>query len=109
MRYLIAQKPVHKVRLDYGSTNVGIGAWVAVVASMPVPACGVELFNASGSTLKISTGAIGLEDASELPYYVLPGGSSILLPLEFSSGQRLSVRAVDVVANVGSLVMNFFG
>lgn len=108
MSRMLARNPVYKFMLTLSSTNITTAAWLQLVASMPVPTGAVEIFNGSNSIIKISSGAAGLENASELPYYVLPGGSSILLPIEFAKGSRLSAKAADVTADVGSIVFNFF-
>ena len=107
MSKLINRPPVHRVLLDYSSTNVTSAAWVEVEDSLPAPANGVELFNGSGSILELAKGASGSEVAVQ--YYILPGGSSIFLPLSFAKLTRLAVKAVDLTADNGHLVMNFFG
>lgn len=108
MSKLVSRPPVKKVILDYASNNVGPSAYVEVVSSMNVPANGLEIFNGSGSVMTIARGAAGLE--VPVPYYILPGGSNIFLPLEFSNGDRISVKTADsTTAAIGSLVLNFFG
>lgn len=111
MSRMLARKPVAKYRLDYSLSNLpDTATWVAVIAATTQPCSAMEIFNASAATLKISTGAAGLENAGELPYYVLPGGSSILLPIEVAKGGRISVKAVDQTpVSVGTLVLNLFG
>lgn len=109
MRYLIAQKPTYKFSHNYTTTPVTTSAWQEIISAMPSPACAVEIFSASAATIKLSVGDAGDEDNHEINYYVIPGGSSILLPLEFSRGSRLSAKAVDSDADSGSLVLNFFG
>lgn len=103
-----ARRPLKKFRHAFGSTNVTTSAWVELIASMDKPASYVEIFNSSGSILKLSTGAAASEDSYEIPYYVLPNGSSILLPIEFANLKRISAKAVDVDATMGSLILNFF-
>ena len=105
----IARTPVGKHFHSYASTNVGTLAWVEIISATTFPSSAVEIFSASGSTIKLSLGAAGDEDAEEIKYYVLPGGSSILLPIEIPRGKRISAKAVDATADVGSLVLNFFG
>jgi hypothetical protein len=99
---------VKKFRHAFGSTNVNTTAWVEIIASLDTPASYVEVFNSSGAILKLSTGAAAAEDDSEIAYYILPNGSAIMLPMEFGNGQRISARAIDANATVGSLVLNFF-
>jgi hypothetical protein len=106
---LLARTPVHKFRHSYVATNVTTAAWVEVISSLPQPVSAVEIYDSSGKIIKLSIGASGEEDANELDYYITPGGSGILLPLEFSKGARISAKAVDDDADVGSLIFNFFG
>lgn len=105
---LLARTPVGKHSHSYVSTPVTSTAWVEIIASLSFPCDAVEIFSAAGATIKLSLGAAGDEDNHEIPYYVLPGGSSILLPLKISRGQRISARSIDLDADAGSLVLNFF-
>jgi hypothetical protein len=105
----MARTPIYKFYHSYSSTNVTTGAWVELIASLQYPASAVEIFNGTGAIVKLSIGAAAAEDASEIPYYIIPGGSSIMLPLGFSREARISARAVDQDATTGTLVLNFFG
>lgn len=112
MRGLLAYKPVVTVRNDNATNPITDAAWAQIVAALGKPASAVEIYNPSGVTMRISTGAAGLEDASELPYSILPGGSSILMPMDgIRNGARISLKAVDAGANVNTniLVLNFLG
>ena len=106
---LLARKPIGKIRHDFAATNVTTAAWVQISSSCPSPCSALEIFNGGGSILKISTGTAGNEDASELPYYILPGGSELVLPFELNKSKRISVKAVDLSSTAGSLVLNLFG
>lgn len=108
---LLARRPVGKLQIDLssGGTPISTGAWVQLFAATPVPCCAVELFNGTGSILKLSTGTAGNEAASELPYFVLPNGSNILLPWEIAKGLPISAIAVDNATTVGRLILNLFG
>jgi hypothetical protein len=108
MSRMLARKPIYKFRHSISTTNITLAAWVQVLASMPVAVGAMEIFNSSGQILKLSLGAAGVEDASEINYYVLPNGSPILIPIEVSKGKRLSAKAVDGNAAVGDLIFNFF-
>lgn len=103
---VISRKPVETNRLDLTTTNVGAAAWVQLVAATLQPCSAVEVFNGSNNALLIATGAAGSEAA--IPYTVLPGGSSILLPWEIAKGSRIAVKSVSGTANLGLLVMNKF-
>lgn len=106
---LLSRAPVTTATLDTSSTNITTAAWVQLVASLPKACSSVEIFNPSGATLIVSTGAASAEDASIVPYTIVPGGSSILLPLEIAKGSRVSLKSIDQTANSGLFVMNFFG
>ena len=108
MSRMLARKPVYKFRQSLAAANIGTATWVQLIAVMPVPASAVEIFNGSNSTIKLSAGAAGAEDAAEISYYVLPGGSAILLPIEFAKGSRIAAKSADTNANIGSLILNFF-
>lgn len=91
------------VRNDYTSTNVTTSAYVQLVASTAVEIHSLEIFDSSGSTLKIAIGAA----ASEVDQFlVFPGGNGrrdIVIP----AGQRISIKAVSATASVGELSINF--
>jgi len=91
------------------TTNILTASWTQFVASLGWSCCAVEVFNPSPATIQLSTGTAGNESTAIVPYTILPGGSSILLPLEIKSGTRLSLKAVDQIANTGYFIMNFFG
>jgi hypothetical protein len=110
MRHLLAQKPVAKFRYDYASAPVTTTVWVELLAALTQPACAMEIYDGSGKIMKLALAAAGDEDNKEIPYYIIPGGSSILLPVDgLSKGQRLAIKAVDADATENSLIINFFG
>ena len=108
---LLAKNPVGKLQFDLSSagTPVGLVSWVQLTTATPAPFCAVEIFNGTGSILKLSTGLPGAEAASEVLYFVLPNGSHILLPWEVAKGKPISVIAVDTATNSGRLILNLFG
>lgn len=109
---ILARQPVGKLQVDLSSatgTPIGTGAWVQIFSALPAPCCALEIFNGTGSILRLSTGTPGNELASELPYYVLPNGSHILLPITIAKGLPISVIAVDQPTVNGRLVINLFG
>lgn len=106
---LLARKPVGKVRLDTSSTNITTSAWTTITETIPAGTTAIEIFNSSSSVIKLSTGTAGNEDASELNFYVLPGGTEGLIPIELSKNARLAGKAVDTSATVGQIVINFYG
>jgi hypothetical protein len=107
---LLARNPVATVQYNFASGAIGTGAWVQIVASLPKACSAIEIFNPSGSTLKLSTGAATKEGANVVPYTILPGGSAILLAIEIAQKTPLSLEAVDQsTGTTGILTMNFFG
>lgn len=88
---------------DYSSTNVTTGAFVELVAALGVTAVGLEIFDSSGETLELATGAAASEVRKML---IMPGGNSGVIPVSIASGTRLSVRAVSANATVGRLNIN---
>ncbi len=103
------RKPVFKYRHSFLTTNVGSAAWVEIVSSLSQPASEVEFYNSSSKIIKLSTGIVGSEDASELKYYILPFGHAIIVQQGFSKTARISAKTVEGTANEGDLVFNFFG
>jgi len=104
----IHRKPAGKIRHSYVATNVTTSAWVQISASIPATASSVQIFDSSGKIIKLSTGTAGNEDASELNYYIFPGGADGVLRIPFTVGDRLSAKAVDNTAQYGDLILNFF-
>lgn len=110
MRPLLAHKAVGKITVDFSVTNVGTAAWVQISAAFPAPCVALEIFNATGTTFKVSNGAPGAEDAGELPFYILPGGDApALIPMEISKNKPISLKAVDIAVNSSRLTMNLYG
>lgn len=106
---MLAGYPIKKHSHDYAASPVDSSAWVEVITAMDMPCSAIEIFSAAGATLKMSLGDAGDEDAHEIPYYILPGGSGIMLPINIAKGKRISVKSIDIDADAGSLVLNFFG
>lgn len=80
-----------------------------LVAAMDTPVSAIEVFNGSGSVLKLSKAPTGQESTGELSYYLIPGTSSGVIPVEIPRGATLSIAAVDKDVVDGSLVINCFG
>lgn len=106
---ILAHRPYGTIPNNLATNPITAAAWAVLSASLPFPACAIEIFNPSGSTIQLSIGAAGLEAANLIPYTILPGGSSIFLPMELKKGVRLSAKAIDADANAGYFTMNFFG
>lgn len=108
-RQLLARRPVARLRIDYFVLNIVTGSWTEILSATTQPFDAVEIFSATASIIELSTGELGQENSSIVPYYILPGGSGILLPYNLKKGARLSARAVDTAALKGNLILNFFG
>jgi hypothetical protein len=108
---ILAHRPYGTIPNNLTTNPINVGTWTVLSAALPWPACAIEIFNPSGSTIQISTGVAGQESNPNnlIPYTILPGGSSILLPIELKKGIRLSASAIDMAATAGYFTMNFFG
>ena len=107
---LLAKKALGKIRLSYASTNVTTSAWAEVTASIPETALMIEIFSSTGTPIKLSVASAGNEDSGELPFYVFPGGTDGLIPVDnFVKSQRLAAKAIDSNATTGSLLINLYG
>lgn len=104
-------KPVETIRVDMASTAITTAAWLQISAALHLGACAMEVFNPSGSTMIMSQGPIGSEDAAVnlFPWTIIPGGTTGLVPLESHAGKPLSLKAVDADASLGILVVNIYG
>lgn len=96
---------VTTVRNDYSSVNVTTGAWVQLVASLSATVNMIEIFDSSGQTLEIGTGAV----ASETRLIILTPGGNGQVPVTIASGTRVSIRAISATASSGELDINFYG
>lgn len=102
------RKPVKTVTLDMSGANITTSAWVQILAAASnLYGCSaIEVFNPSGSSIQIATGAAASEVA--LPMTILPGGTSGPVPFEISGGKRISLKAIDANVTSGLFVINFF-
>lgn len=101
----IGRTAADKARNDYTSVNVTTSAYVTLDASLAAEAHEVEIFDSSGQTLVLATGAA----ASEVDQvYILPGGNG-RIPLRIAAGTRTSIKAVSGTASAGEIDVNFYG
>jgi hypothetical protein len=89
-------------RQDYTVTPVTTGAWVQIIASTSATIKQLYIFDSSGSVMQLGVGGAGSEVAK---INIPPGGSSVGWPLTITAGTRLSIRALDVDATVGQIVI----
>ena len=123
IRGVNARRPVWSLRYNIGTGNITTGAWTQILASVPYGVSALEIFNGSGSIIKISNGTPGNEVAGLIPYTILPGGSVAVVPFDTSTdkasslgpiipgprkGLPLTCQAQDVNATTGYLVLNAF-
>lgn len=93
------------VRNDYTGTNVTTGAYVELIASTTSDCTKMRIFDSSGQTLKIATGAA----ASEVDLFlVFPGGNEEI-EVNIPSGTRISIQAVSATAASGEISINLIG
>lgn len=96
--------PVQLIRNVYSVTSVTAAAWVELDSAVNENISEIEIFDSSGQTLKLGTGASGSE--ADL-IYIMPGGNGKIECL-ISKGVRLSVRAVSGTASTGELTINLY-
>lgn len=87
-------------RNDYTSTSVTTGAWVQLIASTAAVINQLYLFDSSGQTLELGTGAGGAETRKLI---IPPGGIDGPVNIAIPAGTRIAVRAVSATASVGEL------
>lgn len=104
---LAIRKPTATLAIDTSGTNITTSAYVQLTASLSAPCSMIEVFNQSGSLIKLAIGASGHE--VDIPYTIPSGGSNQLLTIEIAKGVRLSAKAVDANQTTGYLVINCFG
>lgn len=93
-------------RHDYGVTPVTTGAWVELLSSVGFgEILEIEIFDSSGQTLELGTGAALSETRLLL---IFPGGNG-RVSVRIPTTTRLAIRAVSGTANAGELCMNLYG
>lgn len=93
------------VRNDYSSVNVTTAAYTQLIASTAAEYQEIEIFDSSGQTLKLATGAAASEVDRLL---IFPGGNG-RIKFRIASGTRIAIRAVSATASVGEVSINFYG
>lgn len=92
-------------RNAYASTNVTTGAWVQLIASTAAVINQLYLFDSSGQTLELGTGAAASETRKLI---IPPGGIDGPVNIAIPAGTRISVRAVSGTASTGELTLTGF-
>lgn len=93
---------VELIRNVYSSVNVTTAAYVQLVASTSGEINWIDIFDSSGETLVLATGAAAAEVDQ---VYIFPGGNQ-KIPLQIAAGTRISVKAISATASVGELLIN---
>lgn len=93
-------------RNDYSSVNVTTGAWVQLIASTAGDCHTLYLFDSSGQTLELGSGAMSSESRILI---IPPGGLDGAVPLYIPTGTRLSLRAISGTASVGEIDVTLLG
>lgn len=88
----------------YSSTNVTTTAFVQLVASTASATSLIEVFDSSGQTMALATGAAGSE---VIQCYIFPGGQG-QIPISIAAGTRVSIEAVSANATTGEIDINFW-
>jgi len=91
-------------RLDYTVTPVTTAAYTQLVASIATATKEIEIFDSSGQTLYLATGAPGSEVDQIL---IFPGGNGrvrLIIPL----GSRVSIKSVSATASDGEIDVNWY-
>lgn len=88
----------------YSTTNVTTTAFVQLVASTTSATSLIEVFDSSGQTMALATGAAGLE---VIQCYIFPGGQG-QIPISIAAGTRVSIEAVSANATTGEIDINFW-
>jgi hypothetical protein len=103
---IAAGKTCHnRVRIDYSSTSVLTSAYTQVLASTSSAISEVEIFDSSGNTMILATGAPSSEGEV---LYIVPGGNG-RVPVKIASGTRVAIKALSGNATSGEIVINFYG
>jgi len=92
-------------RNDYSSVNVTTSAYVTLIASTATEYHEIQIFDSSGQTLKLATGAA----ASEVDKIIIPPGGTNPIKLRIASGTRISIKAVSATASVGEIDVQLLG
>jgi len=87
-------------RRDYSSSSVATGSYTQLEASTTSAISKLQIFDSSGQTLVLATGAA----ASEVDqFYIPPGGIDI--DIDIPSGTRISIKAISATADAGEITI----
>lgn len=89
-------------RNDYGTVNLTTSAYVQVTASTTGAINRLYIADTSGSAIILATGGAGSE-VDQL--YIGPGGSDAPYELNIPTGTRVAIKALDVNATSGQIII----
>jgi hypothetical protein len=93
------------VRNDCSSVNITTAAYVQLTASLGASVNCMQVFDTSGQSFVIATGAA----ASEVDqFYVPPGCDGVIFPIVIASATRVAIKAVSGNATSGEVLVNFW-
>ena len=87
---------------DYTGGSVTTSAYQTVVGSTANKCTQLYIADTSGSAMILAVGGVGSE-VDQL--YIGPGGSDSPYELAVASGSRVSIKALDVTASVGRMII----
>lgn len=97
--------PLSHIRHDYSSGTVTTAAYTELLAATPgVQANTLEIFDSSGQTLVLATGASGSEIDR---LYITPGGNGPVR-VAIPPSTRLSIKAISASASSGEIDLNVY-
>lgn len=88
---------------SYASTSVTSSSYVTLVVATPITISKLMVTDSSGQLMKIAVGPVG----HEVDLFSCPVSGSIVIPIYLTSGQRLSVKAINTTASSGYNVVSF--
>jgi hypothetical protein len=91
------------LRYNYASGTVTTSAYTQILASLVIATSNLWIADTSGSAIILATGAAGSESDQ---LYIPPGGFESYVYLSIANGVRLSIKALDVNASSGQLIIN---
>lgn len=86
------------------SGSITTSAWTQLIATLSDEVNEIQIYNGTGKTLKLGTGA----PASEVQVAVVPFGVVSNIKILLATGTRLSLQAIEGSAS-GVVAANFFG
>lgn len=89
-------------RKDYGAGSVTTSAYTQVTASTSADITRLCIADTSGSAMILATGGAGTE-VDKL--YIGPGGNEAPYELAIPSGTRIAIKALDVNATSGQMIL----